>query len=297
MNTPDATATIGDNNPPADWAKLTTDELSLNYASSVREVTALLEEARAFPARIEDNETFGKGKDLVVRLRKAFDTLDGHREKEKAPHETRYTATNNWFFGWMEKLKRRNKNAAAGAADIIYARVDDYNQKLLAAEEARRRQEALDARMEADRLLAEAENAERNRIEAERAAARAIKPQHIETKTAVAEQAAGAAAVKQVEAMIANDKAEVAETYAAAKPADMVRDRSDGGTLSTMGTEKYAIVDGDEGYALLDKEKLWPFIKRDEIDKALRKWAETTGHAVQMPGAKIGRRPKTRIGG
>ena len=59
-----------------------------------------------------------------------------------------------------------------------------------------------------------------------------------------------------------------------------------------MATEPYALV---EDFELLDKAALWPFIKQDVIEQALRAWARTTGHNQQMAGAKIGRRPKTVV--
>ena len=53
-----------------------------------------------------------------------------------------------------------------------------------------------------------------------------------------------------------------------------------------MTTESYAVIEDE---ALLDKEKLWPFISLDAKEKAFRAWAKTTGHNVQMLGAKVGR--------
>ena len=64
------------------------------------------------------------------------------------------------------------------------------------------------------------------------------------------------------------------------------------GVLTTMARENYAEI---ENAALLDKEKLWPFIALEAKEKALRMWAKTTGYGEQMSGAAIGNRPKSVV--
>jgi hypothetical protein len=59
-----------------------------------------------------------------------------------------------------------------------------------------------------------------------------------------------------------------------------------------MAAEPYAVV---EDYAALDKNALWPFVTRSAIEQALRAWARTTNYGTQMPGARVGRRPKTVV--
>lgn len=283
----------GHNEAP-DWGKMQTDELTLNYAGMVRECNKLLEQAREIPLEITTEAEAEQAAAIIVKLRAQAKVIDGSHGKEKAPHKAKGEATDSFFFGWWEKLARRNKSQVKpGAADIVLARLDDYNQRKLAAEQRRLRQEALDARKEADQLQAEAEVAQQERLAAEAAAARAKKPETQVAKTAVADMKTEAARVAQVDAMLANDKAAQAQVAAAAKPADIVRTRNTAtGTTTTMQTENYANVTDRN---LLDKELLWPHLSDDAIAKALAQWARGSGHKVQMAGAVIGSRPKTRV--
>lgn len=285
---------IGHNESP-DWAAVVTADLAEKYAKEFRNVDDLEAEGVKFLEQgVADDDAYGRGSDLVIRIRKAADTLDSHREAEKAEPEVRYNTINNRFFGAIERLRKRTKHATPGISDLIYAKLDTYNQAKLAREQRRRRQEALDARKDADQAQAEFEVAEQIRIEAERTAARARAPEHIEAKTEIAHRAAEVSAVAQVDAFMAGDRAEQTMLFAKAKPADMVRSRSSGGTLSTMGTEAYAEIFDEK---LLNKDELWSHISLAVKQVALNKWAGLNGHSVQMAGAKIGRRPKTRIGG
>ena len=189
-------------------------------------------------------------------------------------------------------MQKRDKKQKPGAADVLQARLDSYQERKLAAERERRRQEAEAAAKAAREAAEKAAEERRAAEEAERAAARARKPETAAAKEQVAGQANTAAAAAEAEARLAADRAEVARVETLSKPADIVRTRSEGGAIATMGTEPYAIV---EDYDLLDKSALWSFIKRDAIDAALRSWAKLYGHNKPMPGAAIGRRAKSQV--
>jgi hypothetical protein len=292
---------IGANFPPlarsiaaeqGDFALVVTAFLEDEYAPQPALVAALLDEARALPNPIEDDETKGKYTSLIKRLRDASKALLAIHGKEKTPYLRGGQAVDQFCFGLIDKLARREKKAKPGAADILGQRLTDYDTKklreeqqrlaALAAEEARVAKAAQD---EADRRAAEAE-------EARLAAERAKKPETIAAKDAIAgvrEQAAGAA---KAEAEIATARAEDAHIATLAKPADLMRMRGDDGTLSTMATEPYAEIEDD---SKLDMAKLWPFVALDAKEKALRAWARTTGYSQPMAGAKIGKRPKSVV--
>lgn len=292
---------IGANFPPlarsiaaeqGDFALVVMAFLEDEYAPQPKVVAALLDEARLLPNPIEDDETKGRYASLIKRLRDTAKALDAIHSKEKTPYLRGGQAVDQFFFGLIDRLARRDKKNKPGAADVLGQRLTDYDTKKLREEQERRRLEseeqariAREAQAAADRKAAEAE-------EARLAAERAKKPETIAAKDAVAgvrEQAAGAA---KVEAEIATARAEDAHIATLAKPADLMRMRGDDGTLSTMATEPYAEIEDD---SKLDMAKLWPFIALDAKEKALRAWAKTTGHTVQMPGAKIGKRPKSVV--
>ena len=284
-------AVPGDNSG-VDFARIMTDQLAVDYKGTVADAVALLEEARSAPKEINDDETAGKVAAIVKRLRDLAKTFDAYHKNEKLPHKTRAEACDQFFFGWIDKLARRDKKNAAGAADILFARFDDFQQRKLRAEQLKRQREADEA---ADReRIAAAAAAEAARVEEEArlSADRARAPAQIEKKAEAAQEAAVEADSKSVDHIIATDKADAADLATKAKPADIVRTRFDDGVMGTMQTEKFAeIVDRK----LLDKEALWPHIKTEWLQTALNLWAGTTGHAEQMPGARIGKRPKSRI--
>jgi hypothetical protein len=144
------------------------------------------------------------------------------------------------------------------------------------AAEARRREQEAAAKAETDRQAAE----------------RARKPETQEAKAALATQSERQAAQAKTDADLATQAAEKAHIDTLAKPADLVRTRVEEGPTVTMGTEPYAVV---EDFDLLDKTALWPFIKQEAIEAALRSWARVSNYSVQMPGAKVGRKAKTVV--
>lgn len=263
-----------------------------NFGEWSDEATKLLNEARELPKTIDDDEGLGKTADVIKKLRDLSRRMDTTREGAKAPYRAGAAAIDGFFFPLIEKCQRRDKKQKPGAADVLQSRADDYQARKLAAEQERRRQEAEAAAKAAREATAKAEAERQAAIEAERAAARARKPETAAAKEAEAAQADHAAAAAEAEARLAAQKAEAARVDTLAKPADMVRTRSDGGAVATMGTEPYALV---EDFDALDKAALWPFIKRDAIEAALRSWAKTTNYSVKMTGASVGRRPKTQI--
>lgn len=296
-------AVFGGNNPPIseilamfavdeNFSQTIADYLAEKYAPFFNDAAALLEEARALPAKIEDKETRAKFPPLIKRFRDLKAKFDTFHETEKAPFFRGGQACDQKFFGIIDKLARRTKANNPGASDILLARLTDYDNRVLAEEQERRRLEAQEAlrkaqAAEAERLRLEQEAAERA-AEAERAR----KPETKEAKQEVAQTAAQEAMGGRVDATVALQQAEAAHINTLAKPADIMRDRGEDGTMSTMAQETYAEVDD---YEKLDGAVLWPFVGAKEKEKALRAWAKTTDFRKPMTGAKVGRRNRTRV--
>lgn len=300
---------IGGNLPPiaaeiaryeGDFAAVVTAFLNEEYGKHEGIVAELLAEATALMRdpvtgelkRINDNDTKDKVKSLIKRMRDEAKALEAFHEKEKTPYLRGGQAVDQRFFGWIDKLARRAKTNRPGAADILNDELTDYDTRVLEAERERRRQiaaeearKAQEAQAEADRLAREAEQ---RRLEAERAR----KPEIVEQKQEVAKTIAVAAGEARVEAAIVAGKAEAAHIDTLAKPADIMRQRGADGTLSTMKTEPFAVVEDE---SQLDKERLWPFIPLAAKEQAFRAWAKNTGYTQQMDGGRCGKKPKSEV--
>ncbi len=293
---------IGDNSPPLpamisdqeNFAQAVTDFLNERFAGAKALTKELLAEFEAIPKEIDGTETRGKFVTLIKRIRDHAKTMTSHHEKEATNYLRGKQAVDQTFFGDIDLLARRDKKNKPGAADTLNAILTAHDTEQLRLEQARRQKIADDAARKARedeterlRLLQVAEDA---RLAAERAR----KPEHIETKKEVAEQTETAAVTAGAKAETSMEAAQVARIDTFAKPADIMRNRGADGTLSTMATEAYAeVVPGEDDK--LDKAKLWPFIPLAAKEQALRAWAKTTGHNVQMEGAAIGRRPKSVV--
>lgn len=286
MNERNPRAVVGSNQAP-DYAQRVTDQMARDYAALVDSVTALLDKARALPREINDDETAIAVGGVVKELRDAYKRADAYRAAEKEPHLRSEQAVDQFFFGLMEKLAKRNprdRSQKPGGADVLQARIDDFLERKRLEEEARRRREADEAARLAREAQDKADREAREAEEARLAAERARKPEIVESKTAVADVKEQAAEAARIEADLALSRAEEAHIATLAKPAEMSRTRGDG-VLLTQAKQPYAyLVDRTK----LDKDALWPFFTEAEIEKALRGWAKVTGHNKQMDGAEIG---------
>jgi hypothetical protein len=291
MNSTDAPK-IGDNTQTVDFAKQEMDRLHAEYGHFISTVESLLDEAAAITLPIEDDAGKSAVTSLIKRQRDTAKRILGVHVVEKEPHLRRSQADDQFFFGLVDKLARRDRKNRPGSADNLGEALTAYDTKLLLAEQERRRKIA----EEEARKAAAAREAElkalREAEEARLAAERARKPETQAAKEAVAEHRETEASTAKIESTLAERAAEDAYVQTLAKPADIMRNRGDDGTLSTMATEGYAeLVDK----RLLDKEALWPFIKPDAIEQALRAYAKANDFRVTMNGAKIGRRPKSVV--
>lgn len=283
-------AVIGDNQAPA-YAQRVTEMLERDYGALNESVAAVLDRARNCPKEVTSDEEATAIGLVVKEIREADKRAEAFRVSEKEPHRLSAEAVDSFFFSIREKLARRNprdRSQRPGAADVLQARIDAYLERKRVAEEQRRQEEARRLAAQAAQKAAE-ERAAREAEEAARlAAARARKPENVAARTAEANQAAQAHSEAALESKVAQTQAVGAHIATLAKPAELSRTRGDG-VLLTEARQPFAVM---TDRAKLDKEALWPFFTDDEVEKALRQWAKTTGHNRPMDGAEIGHRAK-----
>lgn len=271
------------------------DYANAAYRETISTIDALLEEGRAMPLAIEDGDdsTAGRFSVLIKRLRDEGKRLAAFHEHEKSPYFRAAQAWDQFFFGLIDKVARRDRKNQPGMADVLQGRLDHFLQRKLAAEQAKLRAEAERRereRREAERIAREAAaKAEADRL----AADRARKAETQAAKGAVAEQSAQVAFSAGVHADVATERAqEAAQIAQTAKPSDLVRQRVAEGPLVTMRQEPYAEIMDETA---LDKDRLWPFISFAAKEQALRAWARSTGHKAEMPGAQVGFRSRGQV--
>lgn len=286
---------IGDNTNAPNYFETESERLRSEYDYLRNTVEAHLAEAKPI-VKIDDQA----GKDVVTALmktmRETWKRIEGVHEAEKAPHLERGRATDGFFFGLMEKLGRRSKTGPKGEGERLNDLLTDYDLRVLAAEQERRRKAAEEAARiariaEEARLKAEREEAER-RLAAERARLEETKA----AKGKAAEEAAKAASEARVEETVAANRAEETYIETLAAPKDIMRQRSDAGVTSGMGTEKFVEI---TDLKALDLEALRPYLMKADLEKAVRKYADSVSfsddESVQIAGARFGKRAKSRV--
>lgn len=286
---------LGDNIDNANFFKDEIERMKSEYPHLEVLVAELEAEGDKITA-VEDEATKGIVTSLIKRAREAYKRIQGVHEPEKAPHLERGRGVDSFCFGLMDRLGRRDKKAKPGMADRLNQLLTDYDVR----EEAARREKL---RLEAEAAERKRKAAEAERIKAEQEAAakaaeaeRARKPETQAAKAEVASEAAAAASAARVEEIATTAKADDAYVQTLASSADLMRQRNDEGVLSTMATEKFIeIVDRNA----LDLNKLRPYLSVAELEKALRKYAESVSYSMeasaQIAGARFGKKPKSRV--
>ena len=287
-------AVIGGNlgNDAPDFARQEVDRLEQDYALVAKTADDLIAEADPLPEEIPDDDGKGIVVDLIKRMRDTAARAEALRVTEKEPHYRRGQGVDQFFFRIVDKLARRDRKNKPGVADVLQQRLTNYDTRKLEEERARLRRIAEEEARKAAIARAEEERLAREAEEKRLAAERARKPEIQAAKEEVAQQAEMAASEAAVVSLIADRAAEEAYVGTLAKPADLMRTRTAGGTLSTVARENYAeLVDATK----LDVAKLWPFVSLDAKEKALKAWARNTGFTQQMDGAAIGSRAKSVV--
>lgn len=281
----------GGRNVP-DYAAEESERLRLEYDSLDREVSEVLDEARALPKEVEDEETANLYTTVITRMTDLDKKIEGFRQAEGTQWLRKKTACDSFFFGFAERIFRRKKTDNAGGADILQARLHAYNEKRRLEEQRRRDEEARIAREAEEKARREREALEREQREAEERAARARKAANKEAAEKAAREAEEAAARVREQEELARAQRQETEAAARAKPADMVRERHAGGAMNTMKMVWHVEI---EDSMALDPVALWPFVHEDAKLKALRAWSKTTQYRKPMKGAIIEERAETVV--
>jgi hypothetical protein len=284
------TAVIGDNVP--DWAAEESARLAREYAGLENDATVLLAEARKLPERVDDEETANEFTVVISRFKDLDDKVEGLRVAEGLPLLRKTGSVNSFFFRIRDRLLRRKKTDPAGGADVLSARLHDYNERRLAAEQLKRDEVARVAREAEDKARREREELERLQREAADKAARARNTERIAELKAESDRLAAAAAIAADAEQLAHGDAAEATASANAKPADKVRERHAGGATNTMARVGFAEITDE---MQLDPAVLWAFVKTDAKLAALNSWAKITQHRQQMKGAIVGFRNETQV--
>jgi len=258
-------------------------EVPGQLASDYRELTIraeeLIEAAVALPDIINDDAQLELTSSHVIGLRDLSKRAESNRVAEKAPWLYGGNAVDAFFFKMIEQVNLTKRK--------LDARVNDYQQRRLAEERRRREEEARKAREREEEARREREAAARAQRAAEKAAAEAKRPETIERHETQAEEYAGLEADARIDEQIAAAKAEEAELATMESAAQIVGHRFQhgerGGKVTMRRTPVVTIEDRDA----LDKDALWPFLKEEEILRALKLWARATNHAKLMRGARI----------
>ena len=281
-----AIAQPGHNLPPMPIVATPDDiqtAVTANYADLASEVAAMLGQARDLPVEV-DADSHTPVSTAIKDIRELARKADALRVKEKDPYLRGGDVIHHFFKEMTDRLEKTQT--------ILNKRLTAYDARRAAEERQRRAQEAA----EAARIAREAEEKrlaeEKAARDAEAAAARARKQENIEAHQERAAEHITAANEAAVDEMIANDAATQARHATMVKTADLTRTRHETGVMSTMRQVPYVeIIDRTK----LDKEALWPFIKDDELLKALKAYGRTTSHKKPMEGAIIEMRDESVV--
>jgi len=296
LNTPIDTRVAPGSNEAPDFAKEVTDRIASEYIGLSNTLDELVNEIPKMPEPVTtDSEAVTVGA-LIKRMRDLDSRIEGVRVLEKEPYLRGGNAVDSFFNSMRDLIGKRNKTdrkAKDGYTDILQGRINDYQNKKLAEERARREADRVAAERAAQAAAQEALRIEQAAEEARQKADRARKAENVAANQAIADQQAAAAAIAKQQAAEALQAAEDARLATFAKPSDMARVRGNaeagGGVTLTVAQEPYAMV---EDRTKLNWALIAPFFTDAEVEKALRAWARTTGHRTQMPGAAIGFRNK-----
>ena len=286
---------IGDNTQTIDFAKVEVERLKNEYGYVQESALRLIEQAKAITV-IADNDDKSKVIGLIKLLRDEAKRSTGLHEIEKAPHFRRGQGVDQFFFGIVDRLWKRDKKGNDGEGDRLNKLLTAYDVRQLAIEEEKRKAAALEAARIAQAAEAERLRKEQEAEAARLAAERARKPDTTAAKAAIAAAAEEAAMAARVEQTATAAAAEEAYMATLAAPADIMRTRAADGSLATMAKEKFVeITDRNT----LDLNKLRPSLPADALVTAIRKYAESVSfsndESVQIAGAKIGTRPKSKV--
>lgn len=242
---PPAKGSLKGDNQPADIVARLQDD----HAELAAHCQDLIRRANELPAAVETEEDLHKVADFVREVTNATKRAEKIRVDEKEPYLSAERAVDG-FFNAIRNPLIKIKGALESAAGAYQRRKE--------AEERRAREEA--ARIAREK--AEAEAREAARLAAER-------------RRAEAEAANDRANEARIEARVATRATE-------AKPADLVRTRTDTGAMATAKSWWQGEITDARA---LDLETLRPFIPKAALEQALRGFIAAGGR--EIAGATI----------
>ena len=128
---------LGNNAP--DFARQEVERLEQDYALVAKTAEDLIAEAEPLPEEIPDDDGKGIVVDLIKRMRDTSARAEALRVTEKEPHYRRGQGVDQFFFGIIDKLARRDRKNKPGVADTLQARLTRYDTRKLEEERARLR--------------------------------------------------------------------------------------------------------------------------------------------------------------
>jgi len=288
MNAPIKTPAIGDNRP----ALITVDQLAKDFAHIEAFVAGLEAAAKDVAPVVEDDDDLAIVNALVPELRNGAKRCDEVREAEKRPYLDAGTTVQTFFKAFETRLLTLKTD--------LESRGGRYLKKKADAERIAREEEARKAREEEARQRAAAEAAEAaarrareaaEKAEADRAKAAAMADARALEKAAQAKAAADAevaaatarAQAEQKAAREATAQTAATEKAATAKPADLARTHTAGGTSTLLEAFEPKVAD----FTKVDLLAIRAFIREDEIMLALRAYARANKDELKAGRAKI----------
>lgn len=225
-----------------------TEALADAYRSLKTEVEQIAERANKTPRKIATEDDLDAVGTLVKDVGALIRKVDDRRKTEKQPFLDGGREVDGFFATMTDRLDRIRQTFQKAA--------DDHAREKAAAERRAREEEA--------RRLREEE--EQKRRDAEAAKRASTQERKIDEAERLAERAAEA------------------EAAARASAADLTRMRTGSGTLATAATEwTFEITD----YEAIPLDRLRPYFKREEVEKAIRSLVRTHKGASALPGVRV----------
>lgn len=234
------------------------DILAEQFADLGKRVEALADRANAGPKKIKTAEDLETVVALTKDARALVKEADDARKVEKEPHLTAGREIDAFFGVFTDRIERIRK---------AFQKIADDHAAEKAAEERRKRQEEARKAQEA----------------AEREAEKARKAQEA-GRQATADRAADRA--ERFE-----QKADEATAAAQASAADLTRTRTAAGTASARTEWDFEITD----YDAIPLDKLRPYFKREEVEKAIRSHVRIQKGSASLPGVRVFESVKANI--
>lgn len=272
-----ATATIGDNRPPAEEDPLRA-RLHEQQADLMRRRDELLAASTRVPDAIETEEEAQRAADFVKQITAAIKAAEGRRVAEKEPFLVSSRTVDGFFKGITEPLDRVKPG--------ILQKLTAFQRRKEQEERRRREEEERRAREEQRRREAEAAEAQRKLDEAAEAERLAAAPAEAEDTSRALDRAITTDAL----ARQAEGDVHRAAKEADAKPAELSRTRGGYGGVASLRT----FMDfKDFNRATLDIEALREHIPLAALEQAVRAYIKAGGR--ELRGVTIFENTQTRV--